>query len=151
MPSAGEKQPNPRRTPQPVTRRFAAIFRFFAGASGCSDSTGDGADVVAGQAVFRHDTFGSGSRQPRSRSRANPLLVAGAAGPREPGSTHLVGPRSLRRLLESGRHQRSEHAPYFHDGSAARLDAVVQHDDAFLRLRLDAREKTDLVEFLKSL
>ncbi|HEY7115353.1 MAG TPA: hypothetical protein VH475_02140 [Tepidisphaeraceae bacterium] len=43
------------------------------------------------------------------------------------------------------------HAPYFHDGSAATLDDVVEHYDRVLRLGLTATQKRDLVEFLKSL
>ena len=42
-------------------------------------------------------------------------------------------------------------APYFHDGSAASLDAVVQHYDAQLELGLTSGERTQLVEYLKSL
>jgi cytochrome c peroxidase len=44
-----------------------------------------------------------------------------------------------------------QHAPYFHDGSASTLTAVVQHYDSFLELGLTAPEMSDLVEYLKSL
>lgn len=44
-----------------------------------------------------------------------------------------------------------QHSPYFHDGSAASLRDVVDHYNRVLRLRLNERKKTDLVEFLKSL
>jgi len=44
-----------------------------------------------------------------------------------------------------------QHAPYFHDGSAPTLDAVVSHYDGHLALGLTAAQKADLVEFLKSL
>ena len=44
-----------------------------------------------------------------------------------------------------------QHAPYFHDGSAADLPAVVEHYDRQFRLNLSARQKADLVEYLKSL
>jgi len=44
-----------------------------------------------------------------------------------------------------------QHPPYFHDGSAADLLAVVNHYDKVLSLGLTAAQKTDLVEFLKSL
>jgi hypothetical protein len=44
-----------------------------------------------------------------------------------------------------------QHPPYFHDGSAADLMAVVEHYDAQFGLKLSARQKADLVEFLKSL
>jgi mono/diheme cytochrome c family protein len=44
-----------------------------------------------------------------------------------------------------------QHPPYFHDGSAADLPAVVDHYDQQFGLSLTAQEKADLVEFLKSL
>lgn len=44
-----------------------------------------------------------------------------------------------------------QHAPYFHDGSAATLEAVVGHYDRALTLGLSARQKTDLVAYLKTL
>ena len=42
------------------------------------------------------------------------------------------------------------HAPYFHDGSAPDLPAVVEHYDKQFGLQLTPREKADLVEYLKS-
>jgi hypothetical protein len=44
-----------------------------------------------------------------------------------------------------------QHPPYFHDGSAPNLGAVVEHYDALFKLGLNTRQKTDLVEFLKTL
>jgi mono/diheme cytochrome c family protein len=44
-----------------------------------------------------------------------------------------------------------QHPPYFHDGSAADLGAVVNHYDRLFRLRLTEAQKSDLVEYLKSL
>ena len=44
-----------------------------------------------------------------------------------------------------------QHAPYFHDGKAASLAAVVDHYDATLKLKLSAEQKKDLVEYLKSI
>jgi hypothetical protein len=44
-----------------------------------------------------------------------------------------------------------QHPPYFHDGSAADLPAVVEHYNRQFRLRLSKRQKDDLVEYLKSL
>jgi len=44
-----------------------------------------------------------------------------------------------------------QHAPYFHDGSAPDLPAVVEHYDQHLMLNLTDDQKSDLVEFLKSL
>jgi hypothetical protein len=44
-----------------------------------------------------------------------------------------------------------QHAPYFHDGSAPDLPAVVEHYDDHFRLNLTDAQKSDLVEFLKTL
>ena len=44
-----------------------------------------------------------------------------------------------------------QHAPYFHDGSAPDLLAVVNHYDQHFDLNLTPAQKADLVEFLKSL
>ena len=44
-----------------------------------------------------------------------------------------------------------QHPPYFHDGSAPDLLAVVNHYDRLFGLNLTAAQKADLVEFLKSL
>ena len=45
----------------------------------------------------------------------------------------------------------ARHAPYFHDGSAPDLPAVVNHYDTLFGLHLSAAQKADLVEYLKSL
>jgi mono/diheme cytochrome c family protein len=44
-----------------------------------------------------------------------------------------------------------QHAPYFHDGSAPDLPAVVERYNRHFGLHLSARQKADLVEYLKSL
>jgi hypothetical protein len=44
-----------------------------------------------------------------------------------------------------------QHPPYFHDGSAPDLLAVVEHYDNLFGLNLTSAGKADLVEYLKSL
>ncbi len=44
-----------------------------------------------------------------------------------------------------------QHAPYFHDGSAATLMDVVNHYNEVRRLGLTAQQRSDLAEYLKSL
>jgi mono/diheme cytochrome c family protein len=44
-----------------------------------------------------------------------------------------------------------QHPPYFHDGSAVDLAAVINHYDNLFNLGLTAKQKLDLVEYLKSL
>lgn len=43
-----------------------------------------------------------------------------------------------------------QHPPYFHDGSAATLEAVVTHYNKVRKLNLSADQQRDLVSFLKS-
>ncbi len=43
-----------------------------------------------------------------------------------------------------------QHPPYFHDGSAKTLAAVVAHYDRLRNLKLTAQQQRDLVEYLKS-
>jgi cytochrome c5 len=45
----------------------------------------------------------------------------------------------------------AHHPPYFHDGSAATLEDVVNHYNRVRSLRLTDEQRRDLVEFLKSL
>jgi len=44
-----------------------------------------------------------------------------------------------------------QHPPYFHDGSASDLPAVVNHYNILLSLGLTSAQKRVLVQFLKSL
>jgi hypothetical protein len=61
----------------------------------------------------------------------------------ERSANHMYRTTPLRGLLR--------HPPYFHDGSAANLLAVVNHYNSHLSLNLTEAQKADLVEFLKSL
>src|SRR4029079_7953854 len=45
----------------------------------------------------------------------------------------------------------AQHAPYFHDGSAASLADVVDHYDRFLSLGLTTAQKQDLIAYLQTL
>ncbi len=45
----------------------------------------------------------------------------------------------------------AQHPPYFHDGSAATLPAVVDHYDQALGLGLSASDKADLIAYLKAI
>lgn len=45
----------------------------------------------------------------------------------------------------------SRHAPYFHDGSAPTLGAVVDRYDAFFHLGLSTQQRSDLVAYLATL
>ena len=61
----------------------------------------------------------------------------------ERSATGMYRTTPLRGLLQ--------HAPYFHDGSAAALEDVVNQYDSAKNLQLTPQQKADLVEYLKSL
>jgi len=65
------------------------------------------------------------------------------------GRTAPGGPRALYRTTPL--RGLLQHPPYFHDGRATDLPAVVDHYDRHLELHLSAQQKADLVEYLKTL
>jgi hypothetical protein len=73
----------------------------------------------------------------------DPLEVGADAAYADRSATGMYRTTPLRALWQ--------HPPYFHDGSAADLPAVVNHYVDALPLTLTEAEKADLVEFLKSL
>ena len=125
------------RTPNPSLRSFdwfAAYrgWRLFRGAAKCSTCHSGPAytDVLNGpnqRVPFLHDPDEIGT-EPVYASRS---------------ATGKYRTTPLRALWQ--------HAPYFHDGSAADLPAVVEHYNMQLGLNLTAAQKADLVEFLKTL
>jgi mono/diheme cytochrome c family protein len=125
------------RTPEPppgsfdvdAARRGRGLFRRQAGCASCHHGPNftDVLDGPAPDAPLLHDASEVGM-DPRYAQRS---------------ATGKYRTTPLRALWQ--------HAPYFHDGSAATLEAVVEHYDTLLRLRLTSRQKADLVEYLKSL
>jgi hypothetical protein len=84
----------------------------------------------------------------RGRDRTVPFLHA----PSEVGAEPAYALRSATGLYRTTPLRGVwQHPPYFHDGSAPDLLAVVNHYDAVLSLGLTAAQKADLVEFLNSL
>jgi hypothetical protein len=125
------------RVPEPPRDSFNAeaakrgkhLFRNDAGCATCHESP-DFTDVLSGprRAIpFLHDPAEVGM-DPRYAERT---------------ATGKYRTTPLRALWQ--------HAPYFHDGSASDLAAVVDHYDRLFGLHLTAAQKSDLVEYLKSL
>jgi mono/diheme cytochrome c family protein len=109
--------------------RGKRVFRNEAGCATCHQSP-NYTDVLSGSSAtmpFLHDAAEVGT---------DPAYAARTA-------TGKYRTTPLRGLLQ--------HAPYFHDGSAPDLLAVVNHYDRHFGLHLTAAQKADLVEFLKSL
>jgi mono/diheme cytochrome c family protein len=114
---------------QAAASRGKRLFRNEAGCATCHQSP-NYTDVLSGPnptVPFLHDPAEVGT---------DPAYAARTA-------TGKYRTTPLRGLLQ--------HAPYFHDGSAPDLLAVVNHYDRHLGLHLTAAQKADLVEFLKSL
>ncbi len=125
------------RTPKPpknsfdpaAARRGKRVFRNQAGCAACHQAP-NFTDVLSGpspKVPFLHEAAEVGM-DPRYAART---------------ATGQYRTTPLRALWQ--------HAPYFHDGSASDLMAVVNHYDELFGLKLSASEKADLVEFLKSL
>jgi hypothetical protein len=114
---------------QAAASRGKRLFRNGAGCATCHQSP-NYTDVLSGPNAtvpFLHDPAEVGM-DPRYAART---------------ATGKYRTTPLRGLLQ--------HAPYFHDGSAPDLLAVVNHYDKHFGLNLTAAQKADLVEFLKSL
>jgi hypothetical protein len=108
-----------------------------------------------GKQVFRHEARCSTCHQAPNFTdvlsgpdRKTPFLHSASEVGMDPAyaarsATGMYRTAPLRGLLQ--------HAPYFHDGSAPDLLAVVNHYDRLFGLNLSANQKADLVEYLKSL
>ena len=144
-------------TPDLVTPKLRALLKYQLGLKVPKLAKGslDEAAVSRGKRLFRNDAQCSSCHQGRTLtdvvSRPNrgvPFLH----DPAEVGMDPAYAARSatgkyrttpLRGLLQ--------HPPYFHDGSAPDLPAVVNHYDALFGLNLTPDQKADLTEYLKSL
>jgi CxxC motif-containing protein (DUF1111 family) len=112
-----------------AARRGERLFRNEAGCATCHQSP-HFTDVLSGptpSVPFLHEPAEVGT-DPRYAART---------------ATGEYRTTPLRGLLQ--------HPPYFHDGSASDLLAVVNHYNTQFGLNLSAAQKADLVEFLKSL
>jgi mono/diheme cytochrome c family protein len=110
--------------------------------------TFDAAAAARGQAVFTGAGQCSTCHLGPSFTDANTRLHPPAEVPTDPkhaerSATKLYRTTPLRGLWQ--------HAPYFHDGSAATLEEVVNRYDSAKNLQLTPQQKSDLIEYLKSL
>jgi mono/diheme cytochrome c family protein len=108
----------------------------------------DAAAAARGQVVFMSSGQCSTCHAGPSFTDANTRLHDPSETPTDPihaerSATRMYRTTPLRAL--------SQHAPYFHDGSAATLPDVVDRYDSAKNLQLTPQQKADLVEYLKSL
>ena len=139
------------KTPDLVTPLLPALrqYQFSLTAPKPDPSAIDQAAAARGQALFA----GAGAC---SRCHSGALLTDVNAGvlhtPAEVGQDARFAARSA-----TGRYRTTPlrgllgHAPYFHDGSAKTLADVVDHYDQLFKLGLNAQQRSDLVEYLKTL
>jgi cytochrome c peroxidase len=83
------------------------------------------------------------------RNKANPALVVQTT---DPGRALVTGKwNDIGRFKGPILHALAARAPYFHNGSAADLDAVVDFYDTRFGIGLTDEEKADLIAFLRTL
>ena len=146
-----------RQTPDLVTPKLAALLDYQLKLKTPKPPAGSFDRVAAqrGRALFRGDAGCSSCHQ-------GPTLTDVASGPdrtipvlHHPAETGMDPAYAAR--TATGLYRTTplrglqQHAPYFHDGSAEDLPAVVDHYDTWFRLGLSGTQKADLVEYLKSL
>lgn len=111
----------------------------------------DAAAAARGRAVFdgpgRCATCHSGP----SFTDANERLHPPADSMAEPESPSYAARTATRQYRTSPLRGVWQHAPYFHDGSAATLEDVARRYDSRLALGLSAQQIADLAQYLKSL
>src|SRR3954471_13251879 len=110
--------------------------------------TFDAAAATRGQAVFSGAGQCATCHAGPTFTDANTRLHPPAEVPTDPthaarSASKMYRPTPLRALWQ--------HPPYFHDGSAATLEDVVDRYDSAKNLGLTPEQKADLVEYLKSL
>src|SRR4051812_33986023 len=110
--------------------------------------TFDAAAAARGQVVFTGAGQCSTCHLGSSFTDANTRLHPPAEVPTDPKHAERSASKMYRTTPLRGLWQ---HAPYFHDGSAATLEDVVNRYDSAKNLQLTPQQKSDLIEYLKSL
>jgi cytochrome c5 len=137
-----------RQTPDMVGPKLAALraYQHSIPAPPAPDGSFDAAMAERGGAVFKRDcaschvgTTGTDNNAGTMHAPAE-TGMDGAYAARTASKAYRTTP--LRALWQ--------HPPYFHDGSAKSLVAVVAHYDRVRHLKLTAQQQRELVEYLKS-
>lgn len=110
--------------------------------------TFDAAAAARGKLVFQGSGQCAGCHAGAEFTDANVRLHAPSEVPTDPTHADRSATKMYRTTPLRGLWQ---HAPYFHDGSAATLADVVERYVTARGLGLTAQEKADLAEYLKSL
>jgi mono/diheme cytochrome c family protein len=111
----------------------------------------DATAAVRGKAVFEGAGRCATCHSGPTFTDANVRLHPPADSMAEPETPSYAARSATKQYRTSPLRGIWQHPPYFHDGSAATLQAVVDVYDTKQALGLSAAQKADLVEYLKSL
>ena len=140
------------RSPDLVTPKLPALREYQLSLEAPAPPAGsfDAAAAERGRTVFEGDGECAECHDPRaSFTDVNDgVLHAPAETGMDPAYANRTATKRYRTTPLRGAWQ---HAPYFHDGSAADFAAVVAHYDEVLGLGLTAAQRSDLVQYLLSL
>jgi mono/diheme cytochrome c family protein len=146
-PRLGIEVSNP---PDMVESKLAALEAYQLSLASPSPPAGsfDAAAATRGQAVFAGAGQCAGCHVGSELTDANTRLHQPSEIPTDPTHAERSATRMYRTTPLRGLWA---HAPYFHDGSAATLEDVVQRYDEAFGLGLTPAQIADLIEYLKSL
>src|SRR6185312_16570298 len=137
-----------RQSPDLVTSKLTALREYQHSLSVPPPGAADAAAAQRGRVVFNQSCItchvGTTGTDNNGANKLHPPSETGTDG----GYAMRTASKAYRTTPLRGLIQ---HAPYFHDGSAATLDAVVDHYNKQRKLNLTAEQRRDLVEFLKTL
>jgi cytochrome c peroxidase len=115
-------------------------------------SSFDGAAASRGRRVFERKATCARCHQGSTRTDVGTSVSPVLHDPADVGADATYAARSAtKRYRATPLRGLFQHGPYFHDGSAKDLAAVVARYEQRLRLSLTDAERRDLVEYLKSL
>ncbi len=110
--------------------------------------------AMRGKKIFAEDAECGSCHRGELLSDANKRLhdpIEVVSEPEPNGAPSYASRSATKKYRTSPLHGLWQHAPYFHNGSALTLEAVVEKYDTRQGLGLSHRQKSDLVEYLKSL
>ncbi|HEX6064043.1 MAG TPA: hypothetical protein VFZ04_07450 [Longimicrobiales bacterium] len=140
------------RNPDLVTSKLPALseYQFSLAAPAPTPGSFDAAAAQRGRLVFNGSGRCAECHNPRTEfTDVNAgVLHAPAETGMDPAYAQRTTQKRYRTTPLRGLWQ---HPPYFHDGSAADVEAVVEHYNNVLALQLTPQQKSDLAEYLKSL
>lgn len=138
-------------SPDLVTPKLAALraYQLSLNAPAPPPGSFDAAAAARGRAVFT----GAGTCATcHTGAKFTDINAGRLHAPAETGMSAAYAARTTQKLYRTTPLRGLwQHAPYFHDGSAATLADVVEHYDRARSLGLNAAQKHDLVEYLKTL